>query len=69
MCGVYDVVDEVPDAGEQDQRVIYSQKPGSPDQRFGGLVPVVVEYSDQAGVVIIIPVHLLFVPRIAVVLR
>ena len=50
--------------------MIDAQKSGSPDQLFGGLIAVVVEYSDQAGVVIIVPVHLLFViPCIAVVLR
>lgn len=50
--------------------MINPQKSGSPHQSFGGLVAIVVEYSDQAGVVIIVPVHLLFVITcIAVILR
>jgi len=65
-----DVVNKVPEAGEEDEYVVYSKKSGSPDQGIRGLVGVVVEYFEEAGVVIIVPICFLFVlAAFAVILR
>ena len=57
MCGIDDIVDKVPEAGEDDEYVIDLEQPDFPDECLGYLVCLVVEYFDETGVVVVIPVY------------